>query len=367
MRIAIFETEHFEAAYPLIRLFDNGQNEVTIFAYPAARRQLEYMLKDDVKRYHWITKKEEQSRRSFINTIHKEVKRRKIELLYLNTISDNFLSYAKMVAFLSDIRIILTVHTINSFFETKEKYRLRKLVTAMGKRLLRAFIREYNVLSQAMVPALRYRLGRNKKIHNIPGGVYEGTYTQPHSTLQNAVHIVIPGSIDSKRRDYEKAFELLGLLKKERIAAKMTFLGRFYGEYGQTILSKSKACDNLFYYDDKEVDQPEFDRVLQTADFVFTPSIVHTITDNGVKEIYGVTISSGSIADVIRHAKPFIIPQSLTVDPQLDQSCIRYATVEDIVSFIKSALQEPEVYKRLSQAALKASEEYSVEKLRERL
>ena len=366
MRIAIFETEHFEAAYPLIRLFDNGENELTIFAYPAAKQQLEYMLKDDTGKYHWIVKEEGQSRISFINTIQKEVKKRKIELLYLNTVTDNFIFYAKMVASI-DARVILTVHTINSFFETKEKYRPRKLATAVGKSLLCFFIREYNVLSQAMVPVLRHRLGRNKKVHNIPGGVFEGVAIQPRYSLQNPVHFVIPGSIDSKRRDYEKAFELLSLLQKESIAVKLTFLGRFCGEYGQIILAKSKTCDNLSYYNENEVDQPEFDRVLQSADFIFTPSVVHTIIDNGVKETYGVTISSGNIADVIRHARPFIIPQSLTVDPQLDNSSVRYANVEDIVSFIKSAIEDPEIYERLSQAALKASEEYTVEKLRERL
>jgi hypothetical protein len=92
--------------------------------------------------------------------------------------------------------------------------------------------------------------------------------------------------------------------------------------------------------------------------------VVHTI-DHGVKEIYGVTISSGNMGDVIRHAKPFIIPQSFTVDPQLDHSCVRYANAEDIVAVIKSALEDPQVYAVLSHAAIKASEEYTVEKIRE--
>lgn len=365
MRIALFETEHFEAAYPLIRLFDNGQNEITIFSYPAARQQLEYMLREDASRYHWITKTEEQSRRAFINIIQKEVKKRKIELLCLNTISDNYIFYAKMVALLSNTRVILTIHMINSFFETKEKYSPRKLATAIGKRQLRRFVKEYNVLSQAMVPVLRHKLGRHKKIHNIPGGIFEGKSNPSHS-LQNPAHIVIPGSIDSKRRDYEKAFELLELLKKENVPVKMTFLGRFCGEYGKTILAKSKQWSNLFYYDENEVDQAEFDRVMQTADLVFTPSVIHTIMD-GVKEEYGITISSGTMADVIRHAKPLIIPHSLTVDAQIEQSSIRYHTVADIVTYIIMVMQNPELYERLSEAALKTSEEYTVEKLRERI
>jgi glycosyltransferase involved in cell wall biosynthesis len=366
MNIGIFETEHFEAAYPLIRLSDDGQNRITVFSYPAAQRQLDYMLKDDAGRHHWVIKKEDQSRRSFIYTIYKEVKKEKIALLYLNTISDNFLFYAIMAVFLPKTRIILTVHTINGFFETRQKYKLHKLVTAIGKKLLRLVVHEYNVLSQAMMPVLRQRLGRNKRIYNIPGGIFEQTAYPPRLTLQDPVHIVIPGSIDSRRRDYEKAFELLALLKRERIAAKMTFAGRFCGEYGRMIQAKSRQWDNLSYYEDKEVDQPEFERVLQSADFVFTPSVVDTIMD-GVKETYGITISSGSISDVVRYAKPFIIPQSLTVDPPIGQSCIRYATVEDIVSFIRSALENPEEYKKLAETALKASSEYTVEKLRERI
>src|SRR6185369_13910657 len=116
MKVAIFETEHFEAAYPLVRLFDNGHHEITVFSYPYAKRQLEYMLKDSKDRYHWITKEDNQSRVSFIRTIYREVKKRKIELLYLNTVSDSFQAYAFLVKRLRDIRVILTVHAINSFF-----------------------------------------------------------------------------------------------------------------------------------------------------------------------------------------------------------------------------------------------------------
>jgi hypothetical protein len=148
----------------------------------------------------------------------------------------------------------------------------------------------------------------------------------------------------------------------------MTFLGRFCGEYGQSVLTKSKQWGKtLSYYGNEEIDQPEFDRVIQSADFLFNPSIVNTFTDDNIKETYGITISSGNISDAIRHAKPVIIPQSLTIDPWFEYSCIRYATVDDIVKFIRSIIEKPELYKNLLQATCQSAKEYTVEKIKERM
>ena len=43
MHVGIFETDHFEAAYPVIRLFDNGENDITIFVYEKSYRQLQFL------------------------------------------------------------------------------------------------------------------------------------------------------------------------------------------------------------------------------------------------------------------------------------------------------------------------------------
>lgn len=369
MKVGIFETEHFEAAYPLVRLFDDGRNEITLFTYPAARRQLEYMLDDSKDRYRWITKEEHQSRASFIRTIYKEVKKQKIELLYLNTVTDNFLLYALLVNRLPEVRVIATVHIINSFFITRHQYRPKKLLTAIGKKWLQKEVKEFNVLAPAMVPELQQRLPAGKKIYSIPGTVYEEKNTRAHS-LQNPVHIVIPGSIDGRRRNYEQVFDLLMLLQKEDIPVSVTLSGTFYKEYGDKILSRCKQWkatnQQLHYYEDGPVDQPEFDRVMQEADLIFIPSVVHTMIDEDVEETYGLTITSGNMSDVIRHAKPFIIPKELIIDPALEKSCIRYNHIKDIVDFILLTHEDTWIYANLQQAATEAAEEFSVKGVRER-
>jgi hypothetical protein len=371
MKVAIFETEHFEAAYPLVRLFDNGHNEITLFTYPAARRQLDYMLADSRDRYQWITKKENQSRISFIRTIYNEVKEKKIELLYLNTISDSYIAYARLVRMLPDTRVIMTVHAINSFFTTKKKYLIRRWARDRGKKSLQEHVKEFNVLSQAMVPELKQKLPPGKIVHCIPGAVYEETKnTAPHCSLQNPVRIVVPGSIDGRRRDYMQVFDLLMLLQKEDIPVLITLAGSFYTDYGEKILAKCKQWQaprqQLVYFEKARLDQIEFDKVVQEADLIFSPSTVNTEIDKDIPETYGLTISSGNISDVVRHAKPFIIPQSLVVDPYLEKSCLRYSHVKDIVDFLLLTHEDTWIYENLYNAAREASQEYIVEKIRGR-
>ena len=128
MNIGIFETEHFEGAYPVIKLFDNGINAITIFTYEKPFRQFNFLFKENMNKYEWIVKKESESKNNFIYKIYREVKKRNIELLYLNTISNNFHSYVLMIKMLKRVRIIVTIHSINDYFEFSKAKTFRQMV-----------------------------------------------------------------------------------------------------------------------------------------------------------------------------------------------------------------------------------------------
>ena len=368
MKVAIFETEHFEAGYSLIRLFNNGQNEITVFCYPASQRQFDYLFKDDRSKINWVIKKEHQSKASFIYTIYQETKKRKIELLYLNTVSDNFLFYAMLAGSLPGVRIVLTLHSIYNFFSTKSLFNPRRMIRAIGKKMLRRAIKEFNILSPTLLPLLQQKFPKGKKIHQVPGAIFEKNAAAITELSTDLFRIVIPGSIDNKRRDYGQVFKLLNLLKQEDIAAEIILLGSFYGEYGQTILAQcrewAKHHADLRWYEGTVVDQPEFDRVIEMSHFIFTPSVIDTVIADGVEEIYGISISSGNISDAIRHAKPLIIPGGLVVDPVLEKSCVRYSGLGDIVSLFKSIRNDGAIYTKLAIAAIDSSQQFTIEKVR---
>jgi hypothetical protein len=83
-----------------------------------------------------------------------------------------------------------------------------------------------------------------------------------------------------------------------------------------------------------------------------------------IPETYGVTKSSGTLFDVVKHAKPFIIPRELITDPFLQASAHRYDTVEDILEFLQQLIRNPALLRLMQQKALAASENYTIEKVR---
>jgi hypothetical protein len=370
-RIGIFETEHFEGAYPVIRLFDNGKNDITIFSYPQSYRQFQYLFGDDAARFHWIIKEDNESKYHFIYRIYKEARRNNIQLLYLNTITNNHFFYALMIRLLPKVRVVVTLHDINTYFSFKFAFGLRRCIRYTGKRSLIRAVKEFNVVAATMVPYLQSKLPGNKRVYNVPGAVFEGNL--PHSlppAETTTINIVVPGTLDNRRRNYDTVFELLHICGEANIPVSVTLLGGYSGEHGNRILEKCKAYaqahTNLSFYETGVVDQPEFDRVMNNAHFVFTPSVINTIISDGITETYGISISSGNLFDVIKHAKPFIIPEALKMPDNMESSCIHYKTANDIVVLLQRVISEPSFYDELTQKALNNSREYTIAKVRER-
>lgn len=371
MRIGIFETEHFEGAYPIIRLFDNGQHEITIFTYEKPYRQFRFLFGEQMNRYKWIVKKDDENKYAFIKKIYRETRAAKLELLYMNTVQDNHLFYACLVALLPKVRIVATLHDVNSYFRFRPALSIRRWVRYIGKRFFISSVKEFNVVSDTMVGHLKSQLPAHKKVYSLPGAVYE--MEKPYGCISPAdegvVKLVVPGTIDGRRRDYEQVFELLQACNLAGINISVVLLGGYYGEYGHMILEKCRVYaqqhNNLRFYTGL-VDQPEFDRVMNEAHLVFTPTVIDTILFDGIEETYGLSISSGNIFDIIKHAKPFISPATLRVPDRLKSSCITYTSVEEICDFLRKSLHDASLYNELSKEAELNSQKYTIARVRER-
>jgi len=232
-------------------------------------------------------------------------------------------------------------------------------------------VKEFNVVAMTMVDYLAGKLPHHKKVYCVPGAVFEPEKSRQEQPAANRhINIVIPGSVDGRRRNYVQALSLIQLLENAKLPSTMIFLGRFYDGYGAEMLDRARAIQTSYaklkFFGFGTVAQPEFDREMNEATFVFIPSVLNTIIEDGVRETYGTTISSGNLFDIIKHAKPFIIPDPLKVDPFLEKSCFRYANLDEIAEFIISLGTDPDKYTRLQEAALEASLNYIVPRVRER-
>ncbi|MDP4264238.1 MAG: glycosyltransferase [Bacteroidota bacterium] len=366
MKIAIFETEHFEGAFPVIKLFDMPGNHITVLTTPGTYRRFRDLFLDKTDRYHWILLPV-RSKPGFFYSLYRHLKKEKPDLFYINTISDNHLLYALVLKLLPLKRIVLTVHDINCLFESRPSWNFRQAVIHRGKKWLTSRVNEFNVVAGTMTSYLQTKTGQ-KKTHNIPGAIFENRYSP--QTINDFLRIVVPGSLDKRRRDYDQVFDLAATADKEKLRVQLILLGGCTDDYGRGIINRAGQFQSgyckIIFYNVITVNQDEFDRQMDAAHFVFIPSVIQTAICGNIPEIYGITKSSGNIFDVIKHAKPFIVPAGLTISPDLKTSCFTYTATDDIAGLFKKLVASPAAYEHWQKLALENSRHYTLEKIRGR-
>lgn len=366
MKIAIFETYHFEVAHTLISLFDKAGNEITIFVYPEAYRQLLFILQDKADKYNWVVRKKDETNRGFIRRMFRYTKGHSFDLLYFNTIGDNFIIYVFYLRKLRNIPAILTLHDINGHFQYNPSLSVARLVRYIGKRLLIKRFQSFNVLAESMVNYLKEKLPAEKKVFSIPGNYFLPTNITPIKLeTGEPIKIVIPGSVDERRRDYSIVKGLLEATSNQSIAIEICLLGAFRAGYSENThrfcLNYLRYKTNLKIFEEEIVDQPKFDKQIQESHFVLMPVQPTLSIADGIMEEYGKSICSGNIGDVIKHAKPFFIPRSMPLDDTLQGSAIRYDSLTDILSVIKQL--SPSVYCDMQKKAWMSSLHYTKENI----
>lgn len=368
MQVVIFETEHFEAVYPVIRFFDRPGNTITICCYQNTYEQLQHMPGTDSSRYTWIIKPEAAGKISFIYRLFRYTQQQPTDILWLNTVSNNFLFYGMLVRFSPAKRVILTAHIINNLFAKGTLDSFKSRVRHWGKRYMMPAVKEFNVISSTLVPALQ-QFAPQATIHCLPGGIYEKISVPAQALFLNTLRLVIPGSIDKKRRHYETVLQLAEQLNNQKIRTVITLLGKPMGDYGNLVIQQarqlSKEYISFITYED-EVAQNEFDRQVGEAHFILSPLIDTAVFDDGISETYGKTICSGNISDIIRHAKPFILPSHITLENPLTTAGFRYNNTQDIVSYLTAQVQNPALYHATALKITEAVGHYTIEAVRER-
>jgi hypothetical protein len=368
MKTGIFEMEHFEGAYPVIQLFDVPANQLVIFTDAATYKRFADLFKQDVNRYQWEILDKTGGKWRFFRQLYNAAKKHRLDLFYLNTISNNHLFYAWVIGALRIGRVVLTVHDINCLFKSRWSFQARQLIHHLGKKALIKRVPAFNVVSDTMVDYLRQTTHGKKQVHNIPGAVFERAQTT--LAINDRIHLVVPGSLDKKRRDYPQVFALLKAAEARKLRLHITLLGGYIDAFGQSIIQQATALQTTYatisVYDTHTVHQDEFDKQLDDAHFIFIPSVIDTAICFAIPETYGLTKSSGNIFDVIKHARPFIVPQSLRVSATLERSCFRYTSIDELINFLEGFLTKKEDYNAWQQQALASSKEYTIAKVRAR-
>ncbi|MCR6721562.1 MAG: hypothetical protein NVV59_15050 [Chitinophagaceae bacterium] len=179
---------------------------------------------------------------------------------------------------------------------------------------------------------------------------------------------MVAGSVDPRRRDYEELDSLILYIEKNQLPVRITILGATDSPYGK------EKCDSwsklnlqfvqLKWYESGTIPQEEYDRVIATSHFIFHPSTLAAVLEDGALEQYGKTVCSGIFSDAIRHAKPLILPATLSTDPNFERCSFRYSGIHEIASFLQDLTSSPTEIRSWQVAGMEMAKQFTVEKIR---
>jgi hypothetical protein len=363
MNAGIYDTEHFETAYTLIKILDTSCNKITIFTLTDLAPILKKMMGNDGADYNWVLLKRNKLINSYI--IYKHCRVNKIDHLFLNTVSQHHILFGILCVILKKARTVLTIHDANSFFKPTYKMTLRSVLQYVGKKLLVKKVTVFATLLSSTKQYIQETFKPKQRVVCIPGSFFE-TESYPVQHASSTLKIVIPGSVDLRRRNYNFILELLPHLNtKNRI--EIVLLGGV--ERNNKILTQFKAFNSAMVkiktYDQLFVDTEEYEKQIRTCDFILAPIQKFFQGESITPEEYGLSKSSGSFFDAVRFGKPLIVSADIMIPKEIQKQCIRYHSVYELAAFFEGVNSDNKL--QYNKMALSNALNFTLENIRKRL
>lgn len=360
LRIAIIETEHFEVLDPVLHLLLQVGAEVHVMC--SKQVYLSSELKSD-SRLHWHYSETDCSPRVVLQNFKKILGTLCLNTVLLLTVSNNHYLYSRLKK--KDITVILGIHDLNSYLIPQFKMSFRGFVRYVSKKILYNRANAYLVFSEKQTSMLKAET--QKKVHYIPPALFHSVQFSPRSyTHGQELLVVVPGSIDIKRRNYEDVFSLYQEMKKYPLNIRLVLLGSPPANQLDALKDRLNALstneNTTIEFFEEHVPTDLFFEYLRKAHFIWAP--VQKVFDNEGEswETYGVTKISGSVYDAIRVGRPLLLPDYYVSDPALLKNALFYRSISDIVKILVFVAEHPEQYAVYQLQALTASMEFVPEK-----
>ncbi|MFN7013964.1 MAG: hypothetical protein ACK4ON_06820, partial [Bacteroidia bacterium] len=180
-------------------------------------------------------------------------------------------------------------------------------------------------------------------------------------------NVAIPGGIDGHRRDIDMVLRIIEKLNNKNI--EFNFIGNILGIPGEKTLQKinllKQSGYNLNHYYD-ETDNRLFEKKMSESDIILSPLNVFTNYE-GIKEVYGLTKSTGVVFDMMRFEKPGIVPVELNTNKNIESSILKYKNEDDLINIIINLYNNPAYLQKLTDNAINNAKHFKKENLVERI
>ena len=390
MLIGIFEVSepnHYSAVNGLVKTYaSDPNNEIIVYTLPTIQKALQENGLPQNSRL--VTLEENQTLKAMLD----EAEKIAFDRIHICTIFDNYFEFSQFKPQAKDIYFHVhqieewynddfnrTINTLIPSLKNKDQNRQYSRIIARAivdylfyrpirKKMLARFDRDYNlqliVHSEGQQEAL-VEYSCKSPITIFPFAIYEGMADT--SQDNQLLRICIPGVITQAKRDYLSLFVALeqeAESLKDRID--LYLLGyvtdREQEEMGSAIQKLIDAGYKVIYHDNFVYGE-EFDRAIASCDILLNNQFI----SKNSTEVYGKTKESGMIFNMLRAAKPGLLPKEYNVSAEFNDCTLFFESYPQLVEIIKQLVKDPAKLEQLKTSAQKLSVSYLPENLYSRL
>ena len=364
---------HVKYLYTTMRICKTKNTKLTVFTTKEIHsRILTYLGKKSD--YEFVLKKDNESKKQFIKRVE-QICNERIDLLLVNTIQMSCINVPHYIKFNPKCKKILTIHLINHWLIRKFTVSLnflRSTDVTICIFLIRKFILpKYDGINVVYAPLKDYvekNTNYKGKVFTLPFNFFDEKKKITTTKKDKKIRFVMPGIIETYRRDYNLTLELFEkLFEKYNDKISLWILGKPKGSGGRAVIEKCKKLKEKGYnisFSKEFIPEEKYDKILIESDIIFSPLNTVTKRDTGIKEIYGKTEGSALPFEAIQYAKPLVVPAEFNID-KLKTSSLQYKNKNDLEKILIDLITGKIKLDDLKENALKNSKKYSLSVLQE--
>jgi len=364
---------HVKFLHTMMRICKTKNTNVTVFTTKKLFSRIETYL-DDKSKYNIVLKEDDESINSFLKRAEK-ICNEKIDILFVNTIQMSCINLPHYFRLKPKSKMILTIHTANHWLKKKFAFNpkniFRSTDATISTFLARNFILPKFDAINVVYPPIKDYVQKNtdykKPVFTLPFNFFDESKTITISRDDNKIRFVVPGLIETFRRDYDLTLNVFEkLFEKYNDKISLCILGKPVGPGGKRIVEKCEKLKQKGFdisFSKGFIPEEEYDKILIENDVIFSPLNVKTKRDTGIEEIYGTTEGSALPFEAIQYAKPLIVPKEFNIINELKSSSITYDNPDDLERVITSIITDSKKLNELKKNALKNSKNFSISRL----
>jgi len=392
-RIVLYETTHHENLPALLDLCEWQFNQVAVFLKELSYHNLTGEASPELRwpATDFFIQTTDCPNRRFIRQLFRFIRRHGFSHLHLCTLDNNLLLFAVRLTFIGPVHLSLTVHEVNEYF-SRSFHTLRDWTETIAKQVLQRLMRNYHVFLPAMADQLRQRAPGSTAVF-IPSRFYSG-HRPPDSghrptdsghrptghpfpdqsdlsmqiqfsqkTPTPPFRIIIPGSIDANRRNYNDIIQALPTFSSTT-PLELVLLGDSSTEAAAPILAgfQPLLSDRISLRTFKGyIPESTYEEELAHAHLIWSPLNIHKKSSRNSPEIYGLTTASGLTADLLLTNIPVLVPADFVAPEPFGPAIYLYRSPEEASALIRSFIEDPAAYAAIRETIHQAFSYFSKE------